>query len=154
MTLRSPCGGPQHQSGEVELLSRIVPKKFEGRKIILLDELLDNGHTMHTMCEHLMKELKIPRSEIRTCVLFSKIRPDRPKEYDADIVGIASVPNVWLVGYGLDDNGTKRGWTELFAKPKAPGLDKVPEDTMFDDTDEGRKVLFDCREKMLGEIYA
>jgi hypoxanthine phosphoribosyltransferase len=64
----------QKQSEGVELLSRIVPSKFKGRKIVLVDELLDNGHTMHTMVEHLMKTLEIKRSDIITCVLMSKVR--------------------------------------------------------------------------------
>jgi len=55
----SSYGGGQQQSDSVELLSRIVPSKFEGRKIVLVDELLDNGHTMHAMLQHLMTTLQV-----------------------------------------------------------------------------------------------
>jgi hypoxanthine phosphoribosyltransferase len=128
----------QEQSEGVELLSRIVPSKFEGRKIVLVDELLDNGKTMATMVDHLMKELKVPRTQIITCVLMSKERPKRPKSWEADITGIANLPDVWLVGYGLDDNGTKRGWPILFACPKAPGVPKEEADKIFNDDEEGK----------------
>ena len=100
--------------------------------MILVDELLDNGHTMHTMMLHLMKTLSIPRTQITTCVLFEKHVATRDKSFDAEICGIPNLPNVWLVGYGLDDNGTKRGWTELIAVPKIPGIPKSPDDAIFD----------------------
>ena len=138
----------QKQSDGVELLSRIVPSKFEGRKILLVDELLDNGKTMDTMVTHLMRELGISRSQILTCVLMSKDRPGRPKEWEADITGIANLPDVWLVGYGLDDNGTKRGWPMLFACPKAPGVEMVEADKIFNDDDEGKAVHLRIRQEI------
>ena len=76
---------------------------------------------MDAMVKHLTKTLDIPRDRITTTVLFSKIVPGRPAAFDADVVGVHNLPGVWLVGYGLDDLGTKRGWTELLAMPKAPG---------------------------------
>jgi len=33
---------------------------------------------------------------------------------------IKKVPDVWLVGYGLDDRQEKRGWSHLFGVPKLP----------------------------------
>merc|ERR1719409_1509276 len=54
--------------------------------------------------------------DILTACLFSKQRPRVCPE--ADITGIPNLPDLWLVGYGLDDRGTKRGWTDLFAVPK------------------------------------
>ena len=38
---------------------------------VLVDELLDNGHTMHTMLEHLMGTLQVPREDVVTCCLLS-----------------------------------------------------------------------------------
>lgn len=138
----------QKQSDEIDLLSRIVPSKFAGRRVVLVDELLDNGATMHTMAVHLMKTLKIPREQISTCVLFSKASETRPADYCADICGIPNVPNVWLVGYGLDDNGTKRGWTELFAKPKAEGVPKCEADGIFEPGSSGKKLLESYRNSL------
>lgn len=42
---------------------------------------------------------------------------------EADIIGVPNLPDLWLVGYGLDDRGTKRGWSELFAIPKVKIVD-------------------------------
>ena len=33
-------------------------------------------------------------------------------------VGFDQFPDLWLVGYGLDDNGTKRGWPHVYGVPK------------------------------------
>lgn len=98
----------------------------------MVDELLDNGHTMHAMLKHLMGTLGLARSDIATVCLFSKEQEDRPAHFEADITGLPGLPQLWLVGYGLDDCGTKRGWTELFAKPKAPGVPKVAADAIFE----------------------
>jgi hypoxanthine phosphoribosyltransferase len=124
----------QTQSDEVEVLSRIVPEKFNGRRIILLDELLDNGATMETMKQYLIKKLGIEADDVVKTVLFSKENDRRDSKLDADIVGIDDLPDLWLVGYGLDDDGTKRGWPVLFAKPKAPGIELGPDDIIFDES--------------------
>jgi len=102
----------------------IVPSKFmdsttkRPHKIVLIDELLDNGKTMQDMKLHFLDKLKDSHTEndILTGCLFSKERARECPE--ADVTGIPNLPDLWLVGYGLDDRGTKRGWTELFAVPK------------------------------------
>merc|ERR1719337_712954 len=67
---------------------------------------------------HFLEKLKGSHTDadILTVCLFSKQRART--EPEADITGIPGLPDPWLVGYGLDDRGTKRGWTELFAVPK------------------------------------
>ena len=42
--------------------------------------------------------------------------------------GIKGLPDLWLVGYGLDDRGTKRGWVELFAMPKVKIAETIDKD--------------------------
>lgn len=64
-------------------MSTIVPEKFEGRKIILVDELVDNGHTLQRMKEHLMAELKRPAEDIVTCAVFAKEIATRPAVRDS-----------------------------------------------------------------------
>jgi hypoxanthine phosphoribosyltransferase len=110
--------------GDVSIVGEFSRSKFFDpigkvpHKIVLVDELVDNGKTMHDMKQYFLKQLADSHTEtdILTVCLFSKKR-DR-KYPDADITGIMNLPDLWLVGYGLDDRGTKRGWTELFAMPK------------------------------------
>merc|ERR1719203_161053 len=61
--------------------------------------------------------------DILTCCLFSKKR--ERGDLQVDITGIPDLPDLWLVGYGLDDRGTKRGWTELFAIPKVKIVETI-----------------------------
>jgi len=120
--------------GALSVSSDISSSKFvdatskRPHKVVLIDELLDNGKTMQDMKKHLLDCLKDSHTEndILTCCLFSKARHrDLP---DADITGIPNLPDLWLVGYGLDDRGTKRGWTELFAVPKVKLVNCIEEE--------------------------
>jgi hypoxanthine phosphoribosyltransferase len=106
------CGPDVHPSKFMDSSSK------KPHKIVLIDELLDNGKTMQDMKLHFLDKLKDSHTDndILTVCLFSK---DRPRECpEADVTGIPNLPDLWLIGYGLDDRGTKRGWTELFAVPK------------------------------------
>merc|ERR1719337_36008 len=77
---------------------------------------------------HFLEKLKGSHTDadILTVCLFSKQRART--EPEADITGIPGLPDLWLVGYGLDDRGTKRGWTDLFAMPKVKIVETVDED--------------------------
>ena len=118
---------------KLELLSAIIPSKFENRKVILIDELYDNGLTLHLVKTKLLSEVpSLSPEDIFTCVLFKK---NKESSYPLpDLVGIDLLPNVWLVGYGLDDNQTKRNWKHLFAVPKTSGS-KTIDDGLFDNED-------------------
>lgn len=141
----------QVQSNEVELLSKIVPSKFKSKKIVLLDELYDNGATLDAVKCKLMQILGKPADDIYTCCLFCKEKPTRSFPLP-DLCGFPNTPNVWVVGYGLDDAQEKRGWKDLWAIPKAPGLAKVDADEMFDDTEAGRNAWARARARLLESI--
>ncbi len=104
---------------ELQLLSRLIPEKFQNKHVLLVDELYDNGKTMDIIRGHLVESVpSLTESDITTCVMFQKRKKtDYP---DPDLVGM-EVPNVWLVGYGLDDNGLKRGLWSVWAVPKPSG---------------------------------
>lgn len=120
----SSYGDTQKQVESVAISSDLSSSKFVDQlsgvphKIVLIDELLDNGKTMHEVKQHFLSKFATTHSDkdILTCCLFSK---NRERKYpEADITGIRDLPDLWVVGYGLDDRGTKRGWTDLFAIPK------------------------------------
>lgn len=67
------------------------------RDILLVDDILDTGRTLGAVCGKLGR--RGPRS-VRTCVLLDK--PSRRLvDVRADYVGF-EVPDVFVVGYGLD----------------------------------------------------
>lgn len=117
--------------GDMTISGSLSKSKFmdatskKPHKIVLIDELLDNGKTMQDMKTYFLDMLKDSHTEndIVTCCLFSKKRERQWPE--ADITGIPNLPDLWLVGYGLDDRGTKRGWTDLFAMPKVKIVDTI-----------------------------
>eukprot|EP01094_Clydonella_sp_ATCC50884_P021163 TRINITY_DN4588_c0_g1_i2.p1 TRINITY_DN4588_c0_g1~~TRINITY_DN4588_c0_g1_i2.p1 ORF type:complete len:283 (+),score=68.64 TRINITY_DN4588_c0_g1_i2:127-849(+) len=141
----------QIQSESVELLSKIVPSKFENKKIVLLDELYDNGATLEAVKRKLMEVLGKSSEDIYTCCLFTKEKPSNHFPLP-DLCGFPNTPNVWVVGYGLDDAQEKRGWKDLWAIPKAPGLSKVDADAMFDASDEGKQSWAAARQRLLSAL--
>jgi hypoxanthine phosphoribosyltransferase len=68
-----------------------------GRDVLILDDILDSGHTLAAICKKL--EAAKPRS-VRICVLLSK-KKQRARHVDADYVGF-EIEDEFVVGYGLD----------------------------------------------------
>ncbi len=69
-----------------------------GRHVLLLDDILDSGHTLHAIRDKLMAGTN-PQS-VKICVLLRKDVP-RQRELEADYVGF-DISNEFVVGYGLD----------------------------------------------------
>jgi hypoxanthine phosphoribosyltransferase len=68
-----------------------------GRDVLLLDDILDTGRTLSIVSAKLHK---LGPRQIKTCVLLDK--PERRVEQiAADYVGF-TIPNHFVVGYGLD----------------------------------------------------
>lgn len=68
-----------------------------GQHVLLIDDILDTGHTLRYLIDIL--RARRPAS-LKTCVLLRK--PDRlVEEVSIDYLGF-DIPDVWVVGYGLD----------------------------------------------------
>ena len=90
------CHGKTEPSGEV-IFKQIAPPDVQDRHILILDDILDSGHTLAAIREKL--ETARPCS-IRVCVLPGK-KKRRARHGDADYVGF-EIENEFVVGYGLD----------------------------------------------------
>jgi hypoxanthine phosphoribosyltransferase len=77
---------------------------FRDRHVLLLDDILDSGHTLHAIRDRLAGEGAL---SLRTCVLLRKAVHQRAREVDADYVAF-DIPNEFVVGYGLDYNENYR----------------------------------------------
>ncbi len=86
-------------TGEVNFKQTELPDLTD-RHVLLLDDILDSGHTLHAIRARLSE--KGDALSIRTCVLLRK-NVERAREVDADYVGF-DIPNEFVVGYGLDYN--------------------------------------------------
>ena len=88
--------GKAQSSGEVVFKQIALPYVVD-RHVLILDDILDSGHTLAAIREKL--ETAKPRS-IRVCVLLSK-KKRRARPVDADYVGF-EIEDEFVVGYGLD----------------------------------------------------
>lgn len=126
----------QTQGDKVAIIGDLVPSKFVGKHVILIDELFDNGETIAGVKKHMQETCGIHPSMIFTCTLFKK---KKGVSYLSDDLGLGNspdlfgmeVPDVWLVGYGLDFQQHYRGWTNLYACPKNKGVELSPDDELF-----------------------
>ena len=87
-----------------ESTGRIVLKKdvsldLRGRHVVILEDIIDSGLTLKYTVEHL-KEME-PAS-LKICTLLDK-PARRTVEVNADYIGF-TIPNEFVVGYGLDYN--------------------------------------------------
>ena len=94
--------GKGRSSGAVVFKQITVPD-VAGRDVLILDDILDSGHTLAAVRETL--ETAKPHS-IRVCVLLSK-KKQRAREVDTDYVGF-EIEDEFVVGYGLDFRGRYR----------------------------------------------
>ena len=88
--------GKVQTSGEV-IFEDVAPTDVAGRDVLIVDDILDSGHTLAAILEKL--QAAKPRS-VRICVLLSK-KKQRARHVDADYVGF-EIEDEFVVGYGLD----------------------------------------------------
>lgn len=97
-------------TGNVETLLGLN-HSLRGRKVILLEDIVDTGNTLHSINEILQKE-GVAGYEVAT--LFYK--PEAYKRnFNIKYVGL-EIPNNFIVGYGLDYDGLGRNLTEVYKR--------------------------------------
>ena len=86
---------------------------------------------MELLKNEINKQTGIKYEDIFTVELFKKNKL-MTHEYTGtlDLYGIM-LPDLWFVGYGLDDKQEKRGWSDLYAVPKTDGVNKTEDDMKF-----------------------
>lgn len=90
-------------SREIRLLLPPTPALIKNRDVILVEDIVDSGYTMQTFLP-LLHDLE-PKSVTLVSLLH---KPDAQKvPVQIDHVGF-SIPNKFVVGYGLDYNGQGR----------------------------------------------
>ena len=95
---------------------------IEARHVLIVEDIVDTGYTLDYLVRNF--STRSPAS-LRSCVLLSK--PERRKvEVDVDYLGF-EIPDVWVVGYGLDYADTYRTLpyiaelrSSVYKKPSEP----------------------------------
>lgn len=92
----SSYGSGTSSTGQVQI-TKDLSSDIAGKHIIVVEDILDSGNTLSYLLKLLAQ--RKPAS-IRLCTLLDK--PERRvKPINADYVGF-TVPNAFIVGYGLD----------------------------------------------------
>jgi hypoxanthine phosphoribosyltransferase len=92
----SSYGNAQRSSGEVRLVQD-TSHAIEGRHVLIVEDIVDNGHTLHYL--QAMLTARQPAS-LRTAALLNKPYR-RVTDVTVDYVGV-TCPDEFVVGYGLD----------------------------------------------------
>ena len=88
--------GETTTAGELRINDALLTD-VRGRDLLLLDDILDTGHTLTRIVAHLNAK---GAASLRTCVLLRKVgRQQVP--FEPDYTGF-SIPDKFVIGYGLD----------------------------------------------------
>lgn len=92
----SSYGSARTSSRDVKVL-KDLESDIRGRDVILVEDIIDTGHTLSKVCEIL--RLRHPRS-LSICTLLDK--PER-REVDVTVDHVCfTIPDEFVVGYGID----------------------------------------------------
>ena len=92
------------ESTGIITFNQIKLPDFSGQHVLIVDDILDSGRTLHAIGERLTKECHA--ASVRYCVLLSK-RKQRAAPITPDYVGF-EIDDEFVVGYGLDYAGHYR----------------------------------------------
>lgn len=103
----SSYGSSTKTSGVVRLI-KDIDKPIEGKHLLIVEDIIDSGITLKYLKE--MFATRSP-SSIKICTIFDK--PSRRKvDMVGDYVGV-EIPDEYVIGYGLDYDGTYRNLPDL-----------------------------------------
>jgi hypoxanthine phosphoribosyltransferase len=95
--------GDGTESGELDVSFFPTGNEIDGRNLLLVDDILDTGRTLHRLVRELEKR---GAREVRTCAFLDKpMRRAVPLQADFRCF---EVENLFVVGYGLDFAGRYR----------------------------------------------
>ncbi len=86
-----------------------LKEDIAGRTVVVLEDIVDTGNTIEVLIEKLQEK---KCKEIKIATLFYKPEAYK-KEIKIDYIGI-SIPNRFIVGFGLDYDGLGRNLTDVY----------------------------------------
>lgn len=101
----------QHDSsrGEVRLLP-VFSTSVRGKHVLIVEDIIDSGLTYHALTDHFM--VREPAS-LKLCTLLNKPSQRRTELIRPDYVGF-TIPDKFVVGYGLDYEGSYRELRDIY----------------------------------------
>lgn len=110
----SSYGGGTESSGDVQVRGTLETAHIRGQHVLIVDDIADTGYTCAAVRGYLGK---MQPASLRYCTLLDK--PER-REVDVqyDYVGF-TIPNHFVVGYGMDFDERYRGLPAVYYFPNA-----------------------------------
>ncbi len=91
-------------------LSQVDRRHVTGKNVLIVDDILDTGRTMHELAGRIGS---MNPASLRIAVLLRKrARHDPDCPVEPDYVGF-EIPDLFVVGYGLDVDGLHRHWSYI-----------------------------------------
>jgi hypoxanthine phosphoribosyltransferase len=112
--IKASSYGESDQPSANVLISGLEDLDINGKRVLLIDDILDTGNTMYSLVNALAD---YSPASITTCVLLNK-ESRRTVNYHADFVGF-EIEDKFVVGYGLDYANTYRTYPEVWALEEA-----------------------------------
>jgi hypoxanthine phosphoribosyltransferase len=107
-----------NSTGSVKVMGELQLDSLKGRHVVVFEDIVDTGTTLANIMPILEKDAQ-PAS-LQVCTLLDK-RLSEPKKFQAKYVGF-SIPDHFIIGYGLDYNQLYRDLKDIFVISKT-GID-------------------------------
>jgi adenylate kinase len=95
-------------------------ENIEGRTVVILEDIIDTGNTLQEIYD-IFRDKKLKQLKVAT--LFFKPEVFK-KELPIDYIGI-SIPDKFIVGYGLDYDGIGRNIADIYQLTKQPTMKNI-----------------------------
>lgn len=97
----------QDNSGGVEI-TKDIELSLKGKRVYIIEDMIDSGNTM---LEILIRVNNKQPVEVKVVTLLHRRTSTFPVDFHA-----FDIDNEWTFGYGLDDNGIHRNYSDIWCK--------------------------------------
>jgi hypoxanthine phosphoribosyltransferase len=92
-------------SGGVNMLKGLEVE-LKGKRVYIVEDIIDSGATMIEILQHVNS--KMP-AEVKVATLVRRKDSELREDYSCFEIG-----DEWIIGFGLDDNGLKRNYRNIY----------------------------------------
>lgn len=97
----------QDNSGGVEI-TKDIELSLKGKRVYIIEDMIDSGNTM---LEILIRVHNKQPFDVKIVTLLHRRTSTFPVDFHA-----FDIDNEWTFGYGLDDNGIRRNYSDIWCK--------------------------------------
>lgn len=95
----------QDNSGGVKMLKGLETE-LKGKRVYIVEDIIDSGATMTEILHHVHDKLP---AEVKVATLVRRAGSELREDYNCFEIG-----DEWIIGFGLDDNGLKRNYRNIY----------------------------------------